>query len=95
MTRFSTDTDVFVAVLNIIFSAIFFCEMVIKLIGFGFHGYMVDEFTGKLNGYNIFDAIVVTLSIVDILLSETTDFQVNFPENNPPFDRCTSYGFVV
>jgi len=43
---------------------IFFLEMIIKITGLGPNTYIKDSF-------NIFDAIIVTLSIIDIFLSST------------------------
>ena len=51
--------------LNDFFTWAFVAEMVIKLIGLGFKEYARDSF-------NIFDAIIVILSLVDIILSTTT-----------------------
>lgn len=48
--------------LNIVFSIIFICEFLLKLIGFGIHGYFSD-------GYNIFDSIIALASIVDVMIS--------------------------
>ena len=48
--------------LNLIFVWVFFAEMVAKLIGLGVKNYVRDRF-------NIFDAIIVVLSLVDFALS--------------------------
>ena len=48
--------------INLFFYAIFFIEMIIKLIGFGIKHYFRDFF-------NIFDFIVVIISTIDILLT--------------------------
>jgi hypothetical protein len=48
--------------LNIVFFIIFFLEMVIKIIGLGPSLFILDH-------YNIFDALIVTLSIIDVSLS--------------------------
>ena len=48
--------------LNVIFVWVFFAEMVAKLIGLGVKNYVRDRF-------NIFDAIIVVLSLVDFALS--------------------------
>ena len=48
--------------LNLIFVWVFFAEMVAKLIGLGVKNYVRDKF-------NIFDAIIVVLSLVDFALS--------------------------
>ena len=47
--------------MNEVFTWAFAVEMVIKLIGFGFRDYVRDAFT-------VFDAIVVILSVVDLVL---------------------------
>ena len=52
--------------LNDIFSYFFILEMVIKLIGLGFREYCRDSF-------NIFDAVVVILTIVDMVITATSD----------------------
>lgn len=48
--------------INLIFAGIFFLEMIVKLIGIGPSNYIKDS-------YNIFDAVIVTISIVDILVT--------------------------
>ena len=53
-------------ILNDIFSYLFIGEMVIKLIGLGFREYCRDSF-------NIFDAVVVILTIVDMIITSTSD----------------------
>ena len=45
--------------INIVFTLIFFLEMVIKLTGLGFRTYYKDAF-------NIFDSIIVYLSLLDL-----------------------------
>ena len=47
--------------INIVFFAIFFLEMIIKLIGHGFKRYIKEYF-------NAFDCIVVLLSCIDVIL---------------------------
>ncbi len=47
---------------NIVFFGIFTMEMLIKLIGMGPRNYIRDSF-------NIFDAVIVILSIADVCLS--------------------------
>ena len=49
--------------MNEIFSLIFTFEMVIKLTGLGFKGYVSDSF-------NIFDGTVVILNLLDVVISE-------------------------
>lgn len=53
------------AIINYIFAGVFLLEMVLKLIGLGFRVYLRD-------GFNIFDAIVVVLSFVEIILEAVT-----------------------
>ena len=52
-------------ILNELFTWIFVAEMVIKMIGLGFKQYVRDS-------YNIFDVIVVILSIVEEIYSSAT-----------------------
>ena len=47
--------------LDFIFTGAFTIEMICKLIGLGFASYLID-------GFNIFDAIIVFISIVDVTL---------------------------
>jgi hypothetical protein len=47
--------------LNNLFSWIFTAEMVIKLLGFGFKGYIQD-------GFNIFDGTIVILNLMDVVI---------------------------
>lgn len=49
-------------VLNLIFTAIFILEMIIKMVGLGLRGYCADSF-------NVFDGTVVTISIVELILA--------------------------
>ena len=51
--------------LNNFFTWAFVAEMIIKLLGLGFREYARDSF-------NIFDAIIVILSIVDMVLTAAT-----------------------
>ena len=51
-------------ILNEVFTWAFVIEMVIKLFGLGFKDYAKDSF-------NLFDALIVVLSIVDMILTET------------------------
>ena len=64
MDKYPEDEDLsqVTSVLNNIFTYCFILEMIIKLIGLGFREYSRDSF-------NIFDAIVVVLSIVDIIIT--------------------------
>ena len=52
--------------LNIFFTCFFVAEMVIKLLGLGFKEYTRDHF-------NIFDALVVVLSLIDMIVVSITD----------------------
>ena len=68
MDKYPEDEDLseITSILNNIFTYCFIVEMVIKLIGLGFREYSRDSF-------NIFDAVVVILSIVDIVITVSTD----------------------
>ena len=68
MDKYPEDEDLseVTSLLNNIFTYCFIVEMVIKLIGLGFREYSRDSF-------NIFDAIVVILSIVDIVITSASD----------------------
>ena len=50
------------ALFNEFFTWIFFLEMILKIIGLGFHNYRQDS-------YNVFDAVIVIISLVDWTLS--------------------------
>lgn len=56
--------------LNLIFVWVFFAEMVAKLIGLGVKNYVRDRF-------NIFDAIIVIVSLLDFALSMTVSMDDN------------------
>lgn len=49
-------------IVNIMFFALFLTEMIIKIIGMGPKSYVRDS-------YNIFDALIVSLSIADVCIS--------------------------
>ena len=49
-------------IVNVVFTSLFFFELVVKLVGLGPNSYIRDS-------YNIFDTIIVTLSIVDVSFS--------------------------
>ena len=68
MEKYPEDEDLseITSFLNDIFTFCFIVEMVIKLIGLGFREYARDSF-------NIFDAVVVILSIVDIVITSASD----------------------
>lgn len=44
---------------NLIFSGVFFVEMLLKLTAYGFVGYIS-------NGFDVFDGVIVLLSVVEI-----------------------------
>jgi hypothetical protein len=52
--------------MNLIFTSIFGVECVVKVYGLGVKGYCGDNF-------NIFDGIVVLLSIIEIAIEKITD----------------------
>jgi hypothetical protein len=52
--------------LNEFFTWIFFGEMVLKLAAIGPRNYIADS-------YNVFDAIVVTISLIDWIIDKTVD----------------------
>ena len=54
------------AICDIIFVWIFFAEMVAKMIGLGLKNYAKDSF-------NLFDALIVVISMVDFTLYLATD----------------------
>ena len=49
-------------IFNEFFTWIFFIEMIIKIIGLGFNNY-------KLDPYNVFDAVIVIISLIDWAIS--------------------------
>jgi len=59
-------TFVLLELINFIFSIIFCFEMIVKLIGLGFRGYVEDR-------YNIFDALVVIIGFVDVFVQALSD----------------------
>jgi len=59
------DTASVLEYINLAFSVVFFFEMIIKMMGLGFREYFSDRF-------NAFDAFIVFISTVDILLSYST-----------------------
>ena len=67
MDKYPEDEDLseITSFLNDIFTFCFIVEMVIKLIGLGFREYSRDSF-------NIFDAIVVVLSVVDMIITSAS-----------------------
>jgi len=61
----SKSHNAFLEVSNLVFYGFFAAEMVLKLIGLGVKEYVADKF-------NIFDAVIVILNTVDIVLSQTS-----------------------
>ncbi|XP_037069662.1 LOW QUALITY PROTEIN: voltage-dependent T-type calcium channel subunit alpha-1H-like [Pollicipes pollicipes] len=55
-----------VEISNIIFSAIFALEMLLKLIAVGFYGYIS-------NGFNVFDGLIVIISAMDLYKSQFSE----------------------
>lgn len=53
--------------MNLIFTSVFGVEFVVKVYGLGLKGYCGDNF-------NIFDGIVVLLSIIEIAIEKITDY---------------------
>ena len=53
-------------VFNEIFTWAFFLEMILKIIGLGFKNYRQDS-------YNVFDAVIVVISLVDWTISRIPD----------------------
>uniref|UniRef100_A0A7S3D7M4 Uncharacterized protein n=2 Tax=Palpitomonas bilix TaxID=652834 RepID=A0A7S3D7M4_9EUKA len=49
---------------NIVLTIVFFLEMMLKLLGLGFRGYVHDTF-------NIFDGIIVILSMIELIVTNT------------------------
>ncbi|KAJ8360972.1 hypothetical protein SKAU_G00174970 [Synaphobranchus kaupii] len=72
-------------ILNMVFTAVFTVEMVLKLIAFKPKGYFGDA-------WNVFDALVVCGSIVDIVLSEIDHY---FTDAWNTFDALIVVGSVV
>ena len=68
MEKYPEDEDLsdITSILNNVFTYCFIVEMVIKLIGLGLREYCRDSF-------NIFDAVVVILSILDIVITSASD----------------------
>lgn len=54
---------------NLVCSVVFFFEMMIKLIGLGFKGYLMDPM-------NQFNCVIVLTSIVDISISQASNYQL-------------------
>ena len=54
---------------NEVFTWCFIAEMIIKLIGLGFRDYARDAF-------NLFDALLVVISIIDMVLQQLPDVTI-------------------
>uniref|UniRef100_A0A8C9TWH4 Voltage-dependent L-type calcium channel subunit alpha n=1 Tax=Scleropages formosus TaxID=113540 RepID=A0A8C9TWH4_SCLFO len=72
-------------ILNMVFTGVFTVEMILKLIAFKPRGYFCDA-------WNVFDALVVIGSIVDILLGEMDHY---FADAWNTFDALIVVGSVV
>uniref|UniRef100_A0AAQ5XP84 Voltage-dependent L-type calcium channel subunit alpha n=1 Tax=Amphiprion ocellaris TaxID=80972 RepID=A0AAQ5XP84_AMPOC len=68
-------------ILNMVFTAVFTVEMVLKLIAFKPRGYFGDA-------WNVFDALVVIGSIVDIVLSEIDVSNTTFSDSQNTEDSA-------
>lgn len=80
----SIERENFVKSFNIVITWVFFVEMVFKLIGLGPKLYLRDV-------YNVFDAIVVVLSLIDYALDEVsarTDLASLSPRFQGIFTAC-------
>jgi len=53
-------------IFNLVFTGIFFVEMIIKMVGLTWRGYFEHAF-------NIFDCVIVVLSVIDLVLDYTLD----------------------
>ena len=60
----SEETDFVLSIFNYFFTGIFAVEMITKIIGLGFNNYRRDS-------YNVFDSVIVIISLVDLALSLT------------------------
>lgn len=65
----SKEENVIQEYFNMVFTAVFAVEMVIKLLGFGIKEYVRDRF-------NIFDCFIVVISIADLTVSSVLNFNV-------------------
>ena len=63
-TSFPRETETMLETANLVLTMVFVFEMIFKMIGLGLGSYFEDSF-------NIFDCIIVCLSILEIVLSET------------------------
>lgn len=73
---------------NYIFTGLFTMEMILKLFALGFFEYVADSF-------NIFDGLVVVLSIVEIILDVSILIQCSFctpcPGLTPLSHSCSAF----
>ena len=60
------DVESFLASVNLFFTILFALELISKLIGMGPKEYIRDTF-------NVFDGIIVMLSIVELILDSSSD----------------------
>ena len=63
-----------IQVINLVFTSIFIIELVLKLIGYGIKNYFKDAF-------NVFDAFVVSLSLVELAINFTSYSSPFVPDN--------------
>ena len=63
-----------VQVVNLIFTSVFILELIFKLIGYGIRNYCKDAF-------NVFDAFVVSLSLVELAINFTSYSSPFVPDN--------------
>ena len=72
LDRYPIDYDVFMKleIINNVCTYIFVGEMVIKLLGLGIKGYLMDSM-------NQFDGLIVIVSLVEIIIASQTDSQDN------------------
>ena len=67
----SQKSEDFSEFMNNIFNWIFFTEMILKIFGLGFYNYKKDS-------YNILDAIIVIISMIDWTIAQTDAEQSSF-----------------
>ena len=60
----STKRQIILSALNDVFTWVFTADMLVKILGLGFNNFINDSF-------NVFDSIVVSLSIIEWVLSHT------------------------
>lgn len=59
----SDDEIALISACNLFFTIAFFIEMILKFVGLGVKNYMMD-------GYNVFDCVIVIISLVDLVLEQ-------------------------